>query len=50
MWPELAKVLAEPTVVLYGSTSGWAAWLAAQLAQREVVVLVAPDDQLARRL
>ncbi len=50
MWPELAAALADPTVVLYGSTSGWAAWLAAQIAQREVVVLVAPDEQFARRL
>ncbi|MFN0250495.1 MAG: transcription-repair coupling factor [Kofleriaceae bacterium] len=50
MWPELAATLADPTVVLYGSTAGWAAWLAAQIARRELVVLVAPDDQFARRL
>ncbi len=50
VWADLARALQDPTVVLYGSTSGWAAWLAAQLAQRELVVLVAPDDQYARRL
>ena len=50
MWADLAKTLADPTVVLYGSTSGWAAWLAAQIARDELVVLVAPDEQFARRL
>ncbi len=50
MWADLATALADPTVILYGSTSGWAAWLAAQIARDELVVLVAPDEQLARRL
>lgn len=50
MWADLAAALDDPTVVLYGATAGWAAWLAAQVAQRELVVLVAADDQVARRL
>ncbi len=51
MWPELERALAaERPLVLPGSTTGWAAWLAAQLAARELVVVVAPDDEAARRL
>jgi len=37
--------------VIAGSTPGWQAWLAAQLAARdELVVIVAHDDDAARRL
>ncbi|HEV7557147.1 MAG TPA: CarD family transcriptional regulator, partial [Kofleriaceae bacterium] len=50
MWPELERVLATGTVVAYGATPGWAAWLAAQLADRELVVVVVPDDAAARGL
>ena len=50
MWPELERVLATGTVVAYGATPGWAAWLAAQLADRELVVVVVPDDAAAREL
>ena len=50
MWPELDRALAaHPVVVAHGATAGWAAWLAAQLADREpLVVVVAPDDAAAR--
>ncbi len=51
MWSELERALASPKVIAYGSTAGWAAWLAAQLAEREpLVVVVAPDDKDARAL
>jgi transcription-repair coupling factor (superfamily II helicase) len=48
---ELVTALAHDLVVVHGSTAGWAAWLAVQLAEREpLVVVVAPDDTAARRL
>ena len=48
---ELATALGHDTVVVHGSTAGWASWLAVQLAEREpLVVIVAPDDAAARRL
>jgi len=51
MWPELDKALASDAVVVHGTTPGWAAWLAAELADREpLVVVVAPDDLAARAL
>src|SRR5262245_6712278 len=51
MWPELARALDGGTVVAYGATPGWAAWLAVQVAEREsLVVAVAPDDAAARAL
>ncbi len=61
MRPELTKALAsDGPLVIAGSTPGWAAWLAAQLASprrggsepnhAELVVIVAPDDDAARRL
>ena len=51
MWPDLERALHDPIVVAHGATSGWAAWLAVQLAEREpMVVVVAPEDAAARRL
>jgi transcription-repair coupling factor (superfamily II helicase) len=51
MRPELSKALtSEGPITIAGSTPGWAAWLAAQLARDELVIVVAPDDDAARRL
>ena len=51
MWSELEQALAQPRVIAYGATAGWSAWLAAQLADREaLVVVVAADDRDARAL
>jgi len=52
MWSELQRALASgTTVIAHGATAGWSAWLAAQLTELDrVVVVVAPDDQTARRL
>src|SRR4051794_14509280 len=51
MWNELESSLASPRVIAYGATPGWSAWLAAQLAAREpLVVVVAPEDRDARTL
>src|SRR6266849_3435590 len=50
MWPELDKTLRDGAAIAHGATPGWAAWLAAQLADRELVVVVAPDDAAARTI
>ena len=51
MWPELDKALRDDQVIVHGATAGWAAWLAAELAEREkLLVVVARDDEAARRL
>ncbi len=51
MWPELETSLRDDHVVIYGWTSGWAAWLAGELARRETpIVVMARDDETARRL
>jgi transcription-repair coupling factor (superfamily II helicase) len=52
MWPELDRALAAAgPLAIHGATPGWAAWLAAQLAEREaLVVVVAADDGAARAL
>jgi transcription-repair coupling factor (superfamily II helicase) len=65
MWSELQRALATgQAVIAHGATAGWSAWLAAQLPDHadhaehgdhggsddRVVVVVAPDDQAARRL
>jgi transcription-repair coupling factor (superfamily II helicase) len=51
MWPDLQRALERGAVIAYGATAGWAAWLAAQLAGREeLVVVVASDDAAAREL
>jgi len=51
MWPELSRALSSGTAIAaHGATPGWAAWLAAQLAEQELVVVVAPDDAAARAL
>ena len=59
MWAELHHALtAGAAVIVHGATAGWSAWLAAQLPADgeadgradDVVVVVAPDDQVARRL
>ena len=49
MRPALTAALAgEGAITIAGATPGWAAWLATQL--NELVVIVAPDDDHARRL
>ncbi len=51
MWSDLEKALRSDIVIAHGATAGWAAWLAAELAEREpLVVVVAPDDLAARRI
>jgi transcription-repair coupling factor (superfamily II helicase) len=53
MWAELQRALASgATVTAHGATAGWSAWLATQLPEAGdgVVVVVAADDQAARRL
>ncbi|MBA3464684.1 MAG: transcription-repair coupling factor [Deltaproteobacteria bacterium] len=51
MWSELEKALRDDHVVVLGATPGWTAWLAAQLADREpMLVIVAPDDSAARKI
>jgi len=51
MWADLQNALQSGAVIAYGATPGWAAWLTAQLAVRdELVVVVAPDDAAAREL
>ncbi|HEY5926084.1 MAG TPA: transcription-repair coupling factor [Kofleriaceae bacterium] len=50
MWPDLQRALDRGAVIAYGATPGWAAWLAAQIAARELVVVVAADDAAAREL
>src|SRR5262245_52237795 len=52
MWPELERALSGGTAIaVHGATPGWAAWLAAQLADREpLVMVVAPDEAAARAL
>ncbi len=51
MWSELETALTDDHVVVLGATDGWTAWLAAQLAAREpMVVVVAPDDAAMRKL
>jgi len=52
MWPDLERALAnDDTIVVYGAPPGWAAWLAAEMAEREpLVVVVAEDDAAARAL
>jgi transcription-repair coupling factor (superfamily II helicase) len=50
MWSELAQALERGAVIAYGATPGWAAWLAAERARHELVVVVAADDVIAREL
>jgi len=50
MWPDLQRALDRGAVIAYGATAGWAAWLAAQMAARELVVVVAADDAAARAI
>ncbi|MDX2090014.1 MAG: transcription-repair coupling factor [Kofleriaceae bacterium] len=51
MWPDLERALRDPVVIAHGATAGWSAWLAAQLADRDpLVVVVAPDELYARRI
>ncbi|MDB4957340.1 MAG: Transcription-repair coupling factor [Myxococcales bacterium] len=51
MRPELERALDAGAVIAYGSTPGWAAWLAGELVAREnLVVIVTPDDATAREL
>ncbi|HEY4177660.1 MAG TPA: transcription-repair coupling factor [Kofleriaceae bacterium] len=50
MNPELQKALRDDEVVVYGATAAWAAWFAAQRADSELVVLVAPDEETAQKL
>src|SRR5262249_54132467 len=50
MWSELQRAIEAGAVIAYGATPAWAAWLAAQLAGNELVVVVAPDEQAAHEL
>jgi hypothetical protein len=57
MWSELEQALSADAIVVHGTTAGWAAWLAAELADREpanasasIIVVVTPDDLAARAL
>ena len=53
MWADLERALASgAAVTAHGATAGWSAWLATQLPEAGdgVVVVVAADDQAARRL
>ena len=60
MWAELYQALTgDAAAIVHGATAGWSAWLAAQLPELDVagrpgresvVIVVAPDDQAARRL
>ncbi len=50
MWSELERALTAATVVVHGATAGWSAWLGAQLALRDsLVMIVVADDAAARR-
>ena len=51
MWSELEQALPRDVIVVHGTTAGWAAWIAAELGEREpLLVVVAPDDLAARAL
>ncbi len=63
MWSELSRAIETGAVLAYGATPGWAAWLAAELANQDrdragpdardagsLVVVVAADDGAAREL
>ncbi|MEO8841515.1 MAG: transcription-repair coupling factor [Kofleriaceae bacterium] len=50
MWAELVKAIESGAVVAYGATPGWAAWLAAERSAKELVVVVAPDEETAREI
>src|SRR3954454_13310615 len=50
MWAELQRALRSGAVIAYGAAPAWAAWLAAQLAKQELVVVVARDDVHMREL
>ena len=50
MWPVLQRAIDSGAVRAYGGTPGWAAWVAAQRASKELVILVAKDDATARGL
>jgi transcription-repair coupling factor (superfamily II helicase) len=52
MWAELERAIQNGAVIAYGAglSDAWAAWLAAQLAERELVVVVARDDVHAREI
>ena len=50
MWAELERALDAGAVIAHGTTPGWAAWLCAELAPRQLVIAVAPDDAAAREL
>ncbi len=51
MWSELEAALATDAVAIHGATVGWAAWLTAELAERDpLVVVVTPDESTAQLL
>ncbi len=51
MWSELERALGAGTIIVHGATPGWAAWLGAELANREpMTVVVVADDAAARRI
>lgn len=50
MWPQLERAIDSGAVIAYGATPGWAAWLAAQRAAKELVIVVGNNDATAREL
>src|SRR3569623_1994641 len=52
MWAELDRALRAGAVIAYGAglSGAWAGWLAAQLAQQQLVIVVARDDAHASEL
>jgi transcription-repair coupling factor (superfamily II helicase) len=52
MWAELDRALRSGAVIAYGAgqSGAWAAWLAAQLAEQQLAVVVARDDAHANEL
>jgi len=50
MWSELERAIDTGAVIAYGATPGWAAWLAAERAGKELVVVVAADETEASAL
>ncbi|MGE0547278.1 MAG: transcription-repair coupling factor [Kofleriaceae bacterium] len=49
MWSELEHALVNDVVHVHGSTLGWTAWLAAQLTEREPLVIVVTANDTAIR-
>jgi transcription-repair coupling factor (superfamily II helicase) len=50
MWADLDRAIRSGAVIAYGAAPAWAAWLAAQLMNERLVVVVARDEAHAREL